>query len=135
VGELSKEKTGAKTWTVMADTDHLQWAADAWCNLMLSDRISDRLFLSVFAVYLVKHFRAREERLVLSRAVDIKRHQLEHARLVQQLRSLMENLDLGMNVKPGIHRFLEDWRAHQMGAFHAPWGMGFRTQERSPVRL
>jgi hemerythrin len=91
-------------------------AAAAWRAGAPADRRSNRLFLALFAVYLVKHFRTEEHRLDRTKAPDRARHRMEHRRLVRQLRDVMMDLDLGVEVTQAIHGFLEAWRLHQESA-------------------
>ena len=100
-------------WQAAPDVEQLSMAAQAWCMEDLRDRSSDRCFLATFAIYLVKHFRAEESRLERMNAPGWKWHRREHRRLVKQLRDVMNDLELGLEVTPRIHGFLEDWRIHQ----------------------
>jgi hemerythrin len=88
-------------------------AAAAWCAADPAERPSNRQFLAMFAIYLVKHFRAEETRLDRAAAPDRAWHRMEHRRLVRQLRDVMMDLDLGLEVTAAIHGFLDAWRLHQ----------------------
>lgn len=103
-------------WVPVPDVDHLRTAAASWCAGDPEDQLSSRLFLSMFAVYLVKHFRTEDERLDRTKAPDRIWHHKEHRRLVRQLRDLMTDIALELDVTLGIHAFLETWRLHQESA-------------------
>lgn len=103
-------------WCPVPDVDHLGRAAASWCAGAPADRPSNRLFLALFAVYLVKHFRAGEHRLYRAKAPDRAWHRKGHRRLVQQLRDVKMDQDLGVEVARAIHGFLEAWRIHQESA-------------------
>ena len=110
-----KAEGAAARWCPVPDLDHLRRAASSWCVGAPADRQSNRLFLSLFAVYLVKHFRTEENRLDRTQAPDRAWHRKEHRRLVQHLRDVMmdQDQDLGVEVTQAIHGFLEAWRIHQ----------------------
>jgi len=114
MGKLAKAGSAAGArWHEAPDVEQLRLAAAAWTGDELRDRASDRLFLATFAIYLVKHFRAEEDRLERTNVPGWKWHRREHRRLVKQLRDLMDDLLLGLEVTPRIHQFLEAWRIHQ----------------------
>lgn len=122
MGQLGDAKqTKAKQWSVLADTDHLQWLAETWSRRMTMNPQSNRLFLSVFAVYLERHFRVQEERIAQTQAANQTWHQMEHARLVSRMRQLMGELESGLDVGPGIQRFLDEWRAYLLMAPREDW--------------
>ena len=103
-------------WCPVLDVDHLRMAAASWCVGAPADRQSNRLFLSLFAVYLVKHFRTEEDQLDRTQAPDRAWRRKEHRRLVQHLRDVMLDQDLGVELTQAIHGFLEAWRIHQASA-------------------
>ncbi|WLT31915.1 hypothetical protein [Geothrix sp. PMB-07] len=77
------------------------------------DSCTNRHFLAVFAVYLVKQF--REEEALLRRAnrsAWICRRRANQ-RLAQWLRALMVEVDLGLDATAGIRAFLDAWQAHR----------------------
>ncbi len=114
MGKLAKTSTTTEgCWQAAPDVEQLSRAAQAWRREELRDQSSDRRFLATFAIYLVKHFRAEESRLERMNAPGWKWHRREHRRLVKQLRAVMNDLDLGLEVSPRIHGFLEAWRIHQ----------------------
>ncbi|NWJ40989.1 MAG: hemerythrin family protein [Geothrix sp.] len=114
MGKLAKASGAmAGGWQVAPDVEQLSAAAAAWRAEGLGDRSSNRQFLATFAIYLVKHFRTEEDRLERVNAPGWAWHRREHRRLVKQLRDLMNDLDLGLEVSPRIHQFLEAWRIHQ----------------------
>lgn len=114
MGKLAKTSmTTEGRWQAAPDVEQLSMAAQAWRTEDRRDQSSDRRFLAIFAIYLVKHFRAEEDRLERMNAPGWKWHRREHRRLVKQLRDLMNDLDLGLEVTPRIHGFLEAWRIHQ----------------------
>jgi hypothetical protein len=100
-------------WLVLPDVDQLQRAAQAWRGLECADPQRDRAFLSTFAVYLVKHFRAEEDRLDRAKTPDRAWHRAEHRRLVQHLHGVMGDVERGLEAAPAIHGLLEAWQAHQ----------------------
>ena len=117
MGAFGKARGMAETpWSPMPDVDHLRMAATAWCMADPAERPSNGQFLAMFAVYLVKHFRAEENRLDRTMAPDRVWHRKEHRRLVQQLHDVMIDMDLGLEVTGAIHGFLEAWRLHQESA-------------------
>jgi hypothetical protein len=115
-GSLLEEQQPA-----LSEAEELRMVAEAWQEG--SGGLPNRLFLSMFAIYLVKHFRAEEDQLDRTNAPDRNSHRHEHHRLVQQLRNLMSDTEFGLEVTRGIQTFLEDWRHHQEGVrFHLARG-------------
>lgn len=114
MGRLEKVHGVAEgPWFEMPDVNQLQIAADAWFASDARDQGMNQRFLTTFAIYLVKHFRAEEARLEQAHAPGQRWHLKEHHRLVRQLRDVMLDVELGLDVTGGIHRLLETWRIHQ----------------------
>lgn len=125
MGQLGDAKqTKAKPWAVLADTDHLQWLAETWSRRMTMNPQSNRLFLSVFALYLERHFQVQEERIAQTQPANRAWHQMEHARLMSGMRQLMRELESGLDVGPAIQRFLDDWRAYLLMVPREDWRCG-----------
>ena len=114
MGTLGNPKgTDHGPWSPAPDVDQLRMAAASWCAGGSGDPLSNGRFLSMFAVYLVKHFRAEEDRLDRAKAPDRVWPRQEHRRLVKQLPELLADMELGLDVTRGIHGFLDAWRLHQ----------------------
>jgi hemerythrin len=105
---------------VAPDVEQLKVAGETWLRGASKDRLSNRLFLDLFAVYLVKHFRAEETRLQRMADPGLPWHRQEHRRLVRQTWGLMSDDLLGLDVTDGIHRILEAWALHQVSASLRP---------------
>jgi hypothetical protein len=103
-------------WFEMPDVNQLQRAADTWFAGDSLRQGMNQQFMTTFAIYLVKHFRAEEARLERAHAPGQRWHLREHHRIVRQLRDLMIDMELGLDVTNGIHRLLEAWRIHQESA-------------------
>jgi hemerythrin len=95
------------------DVDQLNRLAEAWRDRAPMERFSNRQFLTTFAIYLVKHFRAEEFRLQRMAAPGLTWHKQEHRQLVRQIWALMNDEALGLDMTDGIQTFLEAWRLHQ----------------------
>ena len=100
-------------WFELPDINQLQIAADTWFAGDPMNHGMNQQFLTTFAIYLVKHFRAEEARLEQAHAPGQRWHLKEHHRLVRHLRDLMLDVELGLDVTKGIRRLLEAWRVHQ----------------------
>jgi len=99
-------------WPVAPDVDHLKAAAEVWQRGATKDGSSNRRFLDLFAVYLVKHVRAEELRLQRRADPALSWQRQEHRRLVGRIRNLMDDGALGLDVTEGIQGFLEAWGLH-----------------------
>lgn len=121
-------------WSVLPDVEQLQRVVDVWRGRDHDDPQRDRAFLSTFAVYLVKHFRAEEDRLDRAKAPDRTWHRAEHRRLVQQLHSVMCDLELGLEAAPAIHGFLDAWQLHQQAAPLHTWASQVLVQGHSSIQ-
>jgi hemerythrin len=91
----------------------LKMAAVAWRDGASKDLFSNHRLLDLFAVVMVKHFKAEEIRLERMHDTGLAWHRREHFQLVRQLWELMSDEHLGLDVTEGIHRFLEAWLLHE----------------------
>jgi hemerythrin len=115
MGKLGRtDRMEAGSWLVAPDLTQLNLAASAWRDRGARDQRSNRQFLDLFAVYLVKHFRAEEVRLECQNDPGLVWHRREHRRLVRRIWDLMSDERLGLDVTEGIHQFLEAWLLHQL---------------------
>ena len=127
MGKLGKTQgVVAGNWYATSDVNQLKMAANTWVASEPKDRESNRQFMTTFAVYLVKHFRAEEGRLERTHAPGQPWHLREHRRLVRKLRDLLGDMELGLDVTDGIRRLLEAWHVHQESA-------ALRRETRSPM--
>ena len=112
-------------WFEAPDVVLLKTAAEGWREGAAKDRLSNRRFLDLFAVYLVKHFKAEEARLKAKDAPGQAWHRQEHLRIVRRIWDLMSDVSLGLEVTDGIHRLLEAWFLHQEAAAQRRDEQGF----------
>jgi len=112
--DTATERAGGG-WPSLSDDQALNLEAAAWLasasELVPPHR--NQQFLSTFAIYLVKQFRTEEDQLRLAKAGSLAIRVGENHRLAEQLRGLMRELELGLEVTPGIRAFLLDWQRHR----------------------
>ena len=110
-------------WVVKVELSHgLEVASRPACAVCLQDDHRNRQFMANLAFDMVLLFRHEEERLSRARSPLLANRRLEHRRLAQELRVLMQEHDQGLDVTNGIQCFLGHWQAHlgQIGIQRTP---------------